>query len=134
MARTFKVMLVALVVLVLAGSVYAFAAANTIAPSNAGYKASEVSGYAIANVVYGFKTGDPTKLTKITFDIAPISPNTVEPVTVQISTTTAQDFTTSTCAITKPALTSVATCTFTSAINVDAVVALDIVASSNPLP
>lgn len=134
MVRTFKVMLVALVVLVIAGSAYAFAAANTIAESNAGYKASEVSGYAVTNVVYDLNTADPTKLDKIIFDIAPIAPNTVEPVTVKISTTTSQDFTTSTCVVTKPDTTSIATCTFSTAIDVDAVVALDIVASSSINP
>lgn len=135
MFRTLKVMLVALVVLAIAGGAYAFAAANTIAESNAGYKASVVSGYAVSNVVYDLNTADPTKLDKIIFDIAPIAPNTVEPVTVMISTTSpAQDFTTSTCVITKPATTSVATCTFTTAIDVDAVVALDIVASSSTNP
>lgn len=127
MARTFKIMLVALVILVLAGSAYAFAAANTIEASNAGYKASTVSGYAITNIVYGLNT-DPTKLDTITFAIAPIAPNTAAAQTVMISTTTVQDFTTSTCVVD----TGVATCTFTAPINVDAVAALDIVANSNP--
>jgi hypothetical protein len=37
MFRTFKVLLLALVVLVIAGSAYAFAAQNTVADTAAGY-------------------------------------------------------------------------------------------------
>jgi 2-methylisocitrate lyase-like PEP mutase family enzyme len=137
MARTFKVVLVALVVLALAGSAYAFAAANTIAVSGAGYKASTIGGYAVTNVVYDLNDTDPTKLSKVIFDIAPVEPNTAKAVTVKISTTisSAPNYTASTCVITGTSPV-VATCSFTADIDVDDVVALDIAASSslNPGP
>jgi hypothetical protein len=136
-------MLVALVVLVLAGSAYAFAAANTIVKSNAGYLASVVSGYDVAGVVYDLKASDPTKLEKIIFTLAPITPNNAAPVTVKISTTgtETQQFGTSECVVTGSSTPWTATCTFGTvaspvAIDIDDVVSLDVVASSsvNPTP
>jgi hypothetical protein len=132
MFRNFKVLLIVFVAIVVAGSAYAFAAANTIAVSGAGYKDSVVSGYAVTNVIYDLDT-DPTKLEKIIFDIAPIAPNTAAAVVVKISTAAIQDFTTSTCVI-SGTTTIIATCTFTSAIDVADVVALDVVASSSSNP
>ena len=142
MKRNIRVLLIALVVLAIAGGTFAFAAANTVAdPGNAGYKASTISGYDITNVVYDLKTGDPTELSKITFNIAPITGSSA-PVTVLISTTTSQDFTTSKCVVTHPD-DYLATCEFGSmvltewtpaAIHVDAVSALDIVVSSSTNP
>lgn len=142
MVRTFKVMLVALVVMVLAGSAYAFAAANTIAKSNAGYLASGVSGYDVAGIVYDLNVDDPTKLDKIIFTLAPISPNDAAPVTVKISTVTGtKNFATSECVVTGSTTPWTATCTFGTvalpvAVNLADVVALDVVASSsaNPAP
>ena len=133
MFRNFKVLLIVLVVIVVAASAYAFAAANTIEVSGAGYKDSVVSGYAVTNVVYDLDT-DPTKLAKIIFDIDPIAPNTADAVTVKISTSAVQDFTTSTCVISGTSPNKIATCTFTAAIDVADVVALDVVASSSTNP
>jgi hypothetical protein len=73
MSRNFKVLLIALVVIVLAGGAYAFAAANTVESSAAGYKASVVSGYAITNVVYDLNDNNPALLEEITFDVAPLT-------------------------------------------------------------
>jgi hypothetical protein len=131
MARTFKVVLVALVVLALAGSAYAFAAANTVEPGGAGYKASEIAGYAIDNVVYDLNDTDPTKLAKIIFDIAPIAPNTAAAAYVKINTAATASFISCTISGTT---TITATCATTA--NVVDVVKLDIVASSslNPGP
>jgi hypothetical protein len=142
MVRTFKVMLVALVVLVLAGSAYAFAAANTIAKSNAGYLASGVSGYAVAGIVYDLNTTTPTQLDKIIFTLAPIAPNDAAPVTVKISTVTGtKNFGTSECVVSGSSTPWTVTCTFgtvetPAAINFADVVALDVIASSsaNPAP
>jgi hypothetical protein len=133
-------MLVALVVLVLAGSAYAFAAANTIAKSNAGYLASEVSGYAVAGIVYDLNVDDPTKLDKIIFTLAPISPNDAAPVTVKISTVTGtKNFAGSACVVTGSSSPWTATCTFKSGetntpINLSDVAALDVIASSSSNP
>lgn len=134
MFRNFKVLLIVLVLIVIAGSAYAFAATNTIEVSGAGYADSVVSGYAVTNVIYDLDGTDPTQLAKIIFDIDPIAPNTEDAVTVKISTSTVQDFTTSTCVLSGSSPNVIATCTFTSAIDVADVVALDVVASSSTNP
>jgi hypothetical protein len=69
MFRNFKVLLLALVVIVIAGSAYAFAAANTIPANNVGSGASTVSGYVISNIEYNFAAGDPTQIATIEFDL-----------------------------------------------------------------
>jgi hypothetical protein len=69
MFRNFKVLLSVLVVLVIAGSAYAFAAANTIEDSSVGSGTSTVSGYVVSNVEYNFAAGDPTEVTSIEFDL-----------------------------------------------------------------
>jgi hypothetical protein len=69
MFRNFKVLLSVLVVLVIAGSAYAFAAANTIEASSVGSGTSTVSGYVVSNVEYNFAAGDPTEVTSIEFDL-----------------------------------------------------------------
>ena len=69
MLRNFKVLFIALVVIVIAGSAYAFAAANTVPANNVGSGASTVSGYVISNIEYNFATGDPTQVATIEFDL-----------------------------------------------------------------
>ena len=69
MSRNIKVLLVAVVVLALAGGTFAFAATNTV--NNAG-KAGEgvsttVSGYTIGNIVYNTNETDRAKLDTVTF-------------------------------------------------------------------
>ena len=134
MFKKFGILFVALMIVVLAGASFAFAAANTVAqPGGAGYKASVIGGYTVTNVVYDLNDTDPTKLAKIIFDIAPASPNTAPAVTVKISTTvsTEPNYSAATCVIsgTTPVI---ATCTTT--VDVVNVVALDIVASSSSNP
>ena len=129
-----KVLLTLLVILVLASSTYAFAAANIVPDSAAGYKASAVPGYTISNIVYDLNTANPTRLDKIIFNIAPTGGIAAPAVTVKISTTLVQDFTTSECVVT--AAGTLVTCTFGTvavpvAINVVDVVQLDIVATSS---
>jgi hypothetical protein len=68
MFRNFKVLLIALVVMIVAGSAYAFAAANTGIPNvKAGEGVGTVSGYAISNVAYTLNTDDASKIDKVTF-------------------------------------------------------------------
>ena len=70
MLRNFKVLLIALVVLVLAASSYAFAASITGIPtSKAGTGSGAVSGYAVSAVTYAFNASDPTKLDSVTFTL-----------------------------------------------------------------
>ena len=143
MKRNIRVLLVVLVVLALAGGVFAFAAANTIADSAAGYKAFEVDGYAITNVKYALDATTPTLLDYISFDIAPKDAVTAPAQTVLISTTgETQNFGTSKCVI-SGTTTKIATCTFGSMVEeiwtsapiaVDSVLALDVVASSSVNP
>jgi len=70
MFRNFKVLLIALVVIVLAASSYAFAASITGIPtSKAGTGSGAVSGYAVSAVAYTFNSTDPSKLDSVTFTL-----------------------------------------------------------------
>jgi hypothetical protein len=131
MARTFKVMLVALVVLVLAGSAYAFAAANTIADSAAGYKDAAVSGYAVTGVVYDLDATDPTTVDAIKFSISPTTGDVVAAI-VKIQTVDAGTWKDCTLAAgTAPAM--AVTCTY-GALELADITALNVVASSSTDP
>ena len=126
MLRNWKVLLFVLAVLVIAGSAYAFAAANTIAESAAGYAGVAVPGYDVTSIVYDLDGTDPTIVDAITFDIAPLS-GTAAAVTVKIQTANAGSWTTC------PVVAGSATCTF-GALPVANVTALNIVASSSVDP
>jgi len=69
MFRNFKVLFVAMIVIALAGSAYAFAAANTIPASSVGSGVSTVSGYVISNIEYNFVSGNPDEIATIEFDL-----------------------------------------------------------------
>ncbi len=71
MFRNFKVLMTLMLVFVLIGSSYAFAAANTIETSNAGQGDEPVSGYEITNLVYNLNETDPTIVDTITFTVTP---------------------------------------------------------------
>jgi hypothetical protein len=137
MVRTFKVMLVALVVLVLAGSAYAFAAANTVQASAGGYLSTTVSGYAVTDLKYDLHVDDPTMVDKITFSISPTS-GSVLAATVKIQTSSAGLWTEcSLIAGTSPAM--LATCSYTDpnpTLTMAAIDKLNVVASStiDPTP
>jgi len=87
MLRNFKVLLLVLAVLVIAGSVYAFAAQNTVADSAAGYKASVVPGYTVTSIVYDLDADNPTTIDAIKFDVAPTSGTVVASI-VKVQTVT----------------------------------------------
>ncbi len=127
MFRNFKVLLIALVAIVVAGGVYGFAAANTVPDSAAGYKASVVSGYTITNIAYDLDATDPTLVDAITFAAAP-STGTLVAVIVKLQTETAGAWTNCTLvAGTAPSMN--VTCTY-GALPLANVTALNIVASS----
>jgi hypothetical protein len=131
-----KVVLTLLVILILASSTYAFANANTIAASAVGSQVRTITGYAISNVVYDLTTGDPTTVSRVLFDIAPINATDPIPVTVLLSVTTVPNYTNNECVIT--AGTSVV-CTFGSVstpvpFSVLLVTKFDVVASSSANP
>jgi hypothetical protein len=128
MFRNFKVLLLVLVVVVIAGSAYAFAAQNTVADSAAGYKASVVPGYTVTSIAYDLNATDPTLVDKITFLISPSSGTLVAAI-VKIQTATGGAWTD--CVLvagTAPSMT--VTCTTTS-LPLANVTALNVVASSS---
>jgi len=128
MFRNFKVLLIALVAVVIAGSAYAFAAANTVPDSAAGYKANTVPGYTVTNIVYDLDATDPTIVDLITFDISPTS-GTVVAAIVKVQTAAAGSWTNCTLAAGTPPAMDV-TCTYGSLELAD-ITALNIVASSS---
>lgn len=128
MFRNFKVLLIVLVVIVAAAGAYAFAAANTVEDSAAGYKASTVSGYAVTDLVYDLKSDDPTLVENITFSISPIT-GAVPAAIVKIQTAATGWKDCDLTAGTAPAMS--VTCAYTTPfLALDSVVAMNIVASS----
>ncbi len=100
-------------------------------PSNAGYKASAVSGYNITDIVYDLDATDPTLVDEITFNVSPIS-GSVAAMTVKLQTATGGVWTN--CSLASGTLpTKVATCTYGSLALVD-VTAVNVVASSSADP
>ena len=69
MKRNIRVLLIALVVLAIAGGTFAFAAANTINPGNVGYGASNISGYLVTNIVYTPVEGNMTEMDAVSFTL-----------------------------------------------------------------
>ena len=127
MLRNFKVVLIALAILFIAGSVYAFAAQNTITESAAGYAASSVPSYDVTSVVYDLNDTNPASLDAITFNISPLS-GSAKALVVQIQTQTGGTWTE--CSLADDVLPArVATCTV-GPLDVEDVTALNILASS----
>ena len=131
MLNNFKVLLFVLAVLVIGGSAYAFAAANTVPDSAGGYKASVVSGYTVTNIVYDLDAADPTIVDAITFDISP-SAGSAEAVVVKVQTASGGAWTNCTL-VAGVAPAKSATCTY-GALLLEDVTALNIVASSTTDP
>ncbi|MBK7319512.1 hypothetical protein [Candidatus Villigracilis affinis] len=127
MFRNFKILLIVLVVIVAAGSVYAFAATNTVPDSAAGYKANVIPGYTVTNIVYDLDTTNPTLVDAITFDVAPSS-GTVIAAIAKLQTATGGAWTDCTL-VAGVAPSMEVTCTY-GALNLIDVTALNIVASS----
>ena len=127
MFRNFKILLIALVVIIAAGSVYAFAATNTVPDSAAGYKANVIPGYTVTNIVYDLDATDPTLVDAITFDVAPSS-GTVIAAIAKLQTATGGAWTDCTL-VAGVAPSMEVTCTY-GALNLIDVTALNIVASS----
>jgi hypothetical protein len=131
MLRNLKVILFALGIIVIAGSAYAFAAANTVPATNAGYAASVVSGYTVSNIVYDLDDTDPTLVDAITFDVSPTS-GTNKALVVKIQTADSGSWTT--CSLSDGTLPTVhATCTY-GALALADVTALNVVASGTTDP
>lgn len=128
MFRSFKILFVVFVVLVIAGSAYAFAAANSVPDSAAGYSAKSVPGFTITDIVYDLDATDPTVVDAITFDVAPTS-GTVVAALVKVQTADAGSWTECTLG-TATGSSRPVTCTY-GALALTDVTALNIVASSS---
>jgi len=128
MLRNVKFLFVILAVLVIAGSAYAFAAANTVEASAAGYTATTVSGYDVTAVVYNLNATDPTLVDTINFTVSPSSGASVAKL-VKIQTADAGAWTE---CVTTPGTAPAATvvCTITGA-PLAGVTALNVVVSSS---
>jgi len=124
MLRNAKVLLIALAVVVMAGSAYAFAAANTLDDTTieVGYSSDTVAGYTIDNVAYDLDDSDPTQVNKVTFTIDPVTATFIQ-VRVDASEVTAWEDCVN--------VTGTVTCTFSSpyaAANIDT---FDVIVSSS---
>ena len=64
--KSSRVLLVTLLLFVLAGSTYAFAATNTVPPTFAGDGEGGISGYTVSNITYSTSEGN---LTGVSFDL-----------------------------------------------------------------
>jgi len=120
--------MIVLVVIVVAGSAYAFAATNTVPDSAAGYKANVVPGYTVENIVYDLDADNPTLVDAIKFDVNPTS-GTVLVALVELQTVDAGTW--KVCTLGSPTLlVTPVTCTY-GALELEDVTALNIVASSS---
>lgn len=70
MFRASKVSLFVLIVMVIAASAYAFAAANTVPATKAGSGSGAISGYTVSNVVYNLDASDPALLDSVDFTLS----------------------------------------------------------------
>jgi hypothetical protein len=131
MFRNFKVLLLVLAILVIAGSAYAFAASNTVPASAGGYAGTTVPGYTVTNLVYDLDSADPSIVDAITFDISPTSGSSAA-VVVKVQTAAGGAWTNCTL-VAGVAPAKSATCTYGSLALAD-VTALNIVASSTTDP
>jgi hypothetical protein len=132
MFRNLKVLLIAVVVLVIAGGAYGFAASNTVQATSAGYSAQVVGGYTITGIKYNLNTDDRTQVDTITFDVAPTDLEkgvAVALVDIQTSTVSGKDTWTSCDPATAVDLVSHVTCTFSN-LGLKDIESTNIVASS----
>jgi hypothetical protein len=70
MFRNLKVLSIVAVVIVLAVSTYAFAAANTVPTTTAGDGSGVISGYTVSNVVYNLNATDPSTLDSVDLSLS----------------------------------------------------------------
>ena len=70
MLRNLKVLSIISVIIVLAVSAYAFAAANTVPATKAGDGSGVISGYTVSNVAYNFNATDPSTVDSVNFTLS----------------------------------------------------------------
>lgn len=66
-----RYLLAAAVAAIAAPAAYAFTAANTVPPSNAGSGLGAISGYTVSNVAYTLNAANPQNVDQVAFTIAP---------------------------------------------------------------
>jgi hypothetical protein len=78
-----RLLVVVILTLIVAATVYGLAAANVVPESGAGDGANSITGYTVTNVTYTLDT-TPYNLSKVTFNINPTSAAQA-PVTVKVA-------------------------------------------------
>ena len=85
LSRVLKIryLTVVLLVLIVAASAYAFAAANNVPATGAGDGKTAISGYDVTVVKYNLNSSDPTKIATVSFTLTPLivgapAPNVVK--------------------------------------------------------
>lgn len=73
-----RAVVVAVIAMLLAVGVYAFAASNTVPGTEAGSGSGAISGYTVSSVAYGLNSTTPTNIDSVTFTISPTSAGTVK--------------------------------------------------------
>jgi len=66
----FRNLVVLGLLVIIAGAVYGFAAANTVKESAAGDGEGDISGYTITNISYDLDADDPSLLDSVSFNVA----------------------------------------------------------------
>jgi hypothetical protein len=126
MVRSLKILLIALVVVILTGTTYAFASAITLSPSNAGTGTSALPDYTVTSVEYTSDAVDATLLGSVTL----VLDNPASDVKINLlGTTTPADYAKTTCAVDVDKVT--VTCTPVAAIPILSMVSLDVIAFLN---
>lgn len=126
MVRSLKILLIALVVVILTGTTYAFASAITLSPSNAGTGVSTLPDYEVVSVEYTSDATDATLLgsVKLVLD-SPASDVKIN----LLGTTTPADYAKTTCVVDADTVT--VTCTPVAAIPILSMVSLNVIAFLN---
>lgn len=75
-----KNLLLVVVLLILIGTFYAFAAANTVPASKAGDGSGTISGYTVSDIHYNLNATNPALIDSVTFtlDSAPVAGSTIK--------------------------------------------------------
>lgn len=73
-----RLVIFAVLAVIVASGVFAYAAANTVPASTAGSGAAAISGYTITSIAYGLNASTPTNLDSVSFTIAPTAAATVK--------------------------------------------------------
>lgn len=74
--RGWKIGLVVVATLAIAGGAYAFTASNTVPATTAGAGSGVVSGYTISGLHYALNATTPGNIDSLTFTVAPVIPST----------------------------------------------------------